>query len=885
MTTMTTNQHASSLWSRWIDRDSRVSDVDVASIKDRIVNDAQFRADFLLDRAKMMKAVGNFVHILNPSKDIKVRYAITGESFANGKNEVTLSYDVEDSSFDYAVGLALHEGSHILHTSRFHMQHQSQFISDVLTRINNTRVYGGNDMAQQLIESEVNSFCTRVNTKGKATRGQALALANFVVANIPNALLPLDERGDQAKTAECVRKALKFWSKKMFWLFNVIEDRRIDQKTISENPGYAVYYKALYDKYWLDARISETFDKALAGELKMPVVLEAYIFCITNMINGRFNSGILPGLTEIMSIIDVKRIGRLKNSFDAADICYRVWAIIAREIKKAEDAKREEEEKKRKEQEKKDKAEQKKQDKKDKQDKQDQEDQDDESDDQSDDAQGEDDGEGDDQEENEEGEESKNGSDSEDSEETDDENESEGGDADDDEDESDGDDTEDEDSEGSAGDDSEETEDEDEDDTDGDSSDANATDDKSDEADDADESEDDDDIEGDTEGEGSKGSKSKSKKTTAGGEVDGDTKGEDEDDDDDVPELTPEEMEEMIEDILDMINGEIEKAGTTQEVITEIAQVGQLKIDTTAVDYAGMKVPVKIYKNIKQVSGIIPHGQSVNNPLNVIAVKEGILLGKRLGGMLQFRRESRTDVSSHLVQGRFDKRLLYSAGFGVENIFQTKTTSQFKDIYVRLSIDASGSMRGEKLAQACKLAAMIVTALSQYGSHVVIDVRGNDYHTCNVVEVFNSKFHTEKALLANLARVQVAGATPESLCFAAIEEDMKRDSQGKESYFINISDGEPGAHLNVGGSTIKYEGPTAVAHCAAFVRRLEKSGTQVLSYFISNSYVRRVDANGNMVANADFLAMYGGPNNAHAIDVKDVAKIAKALNKKLLRAL
>ena len=66
----------------------------------------------LIQLASYRRAIANFVNIVT-SKDIPVTFNATGDSFTDGK-KVTISAKLDDKLFDSAVGLALHEGSHIL---------------------------------------------------------------------------------------------------------------------------------------------------------------------------------------------------------------------------------------------------------------------------------------------------------------------------------------------------------------------------------------------------------------------------------------------------------------------------------------------------------------------------------------------------------------------------------------------------------------------------------------------------------------------------------------------------------------------------------------------------------------------------------------------------
>ena len=59
------------------------------------------------------RAIANFVNIVTNRSDIKVRYQQNGDSYTDGK-VVTIGSKIDEKNFDHVVGLALHEGSHIL---------------------------------------------------------------------------------------------------------------------------------------------------------------------------------------------------------------------------------------------------------------------------------------------------------------------------------------------------------------------------------------------------------------------------------------------------------------------------------------------------------------------------------------------------------------------------------------------------------------------------------------------------------------------------------------------------------------------------------------------------------------------------------------------------
>jgi len=65
--------------------------------------------------AQYQRAIANFVRILTGRGDIQVKYNNGGNSYTDGKT-ITLSPNIKEKEFDTAVGLALHEASHILYT-------------------------------------------------------------------------------------------------------------------------------------------------------------------------------------------------------------------------------------------------------------------------------------------------------------------------------------------------------------------------------------------------------------------------------------------------------------------------------------------------------------------------------------------------------------------------------------------------------------------------------------------------------------------------------------------------------------------------------------------------------------------------------------------------
>ena len=98
--------------------------------------------------------------------------------------------------------------------------------------------------------------------------------------------------------------------------------------------------------------------------------------------------------------------------------------------------------------------------------------------------------------------------------------------------------------------------------------------------------------------------------------------------------------------------------------------------------------------------------------------QESVIAGKKLGTLLgrklQVRSESRTLKNSRLDSGRIDKRLIAELGFGNSKVFSTTFVEQYNDAIIHISVDASGSMGGDKwrntmtaVVAICKAASMI----------------------------------------------------------------------------------------------------------------------------------------------------------------------------------
>ena len=256
------------------------------------------------------------------------------------------------------------------------------------------------------------------------------------------------------------------------------------------------------------------------------------------------------------------------------------------------------------------------------------------------------------------------------------------------------------------------------------------------------------------------------------------------------------------------------------------------------------------------------------------SVTLGKKLGTQLGRKLQVRSESRTLKNTRLDSGRIDKRLIAELGFGNDKVFSTTFVDNYNDAILHISVDASGSMGGDKwkntmtaVVAICKAASMIS------GLDVVVSFRttyhgagGRSYNGQPLVAIgYDSrvdKFRKIETLWPNL---YAGGTTPEGLCFEAIMKDFVPSTSNRDSYFLNFSDGMP----MFGGDGFDYYGEEALQHTKRQVKEILKKGIKVMSYFIGGEY--ESDRNGN-----DFRTMYG--NDAEFVDVTKVSSLAKTMN-------
>ena len=256
------------------------------------------------------------------------------------------------------------------------------------------------------------------------------------------------------------------------------------------------------------------------------------------------------------------------------------------------------------------------------------------------------------------------------------------------------------------------------------------------------------------------------------------------------------------------------------------------------------------------------------------AVMRGIILGKQLGNKLQVRNADRTLKTTRLAAGKIDRRLVSQLGHDNVNVFHRIVTDRYKNYFIHISIDASGSMAGTKFHQAITSAVAIAQAASMTsGIRVQISFRGTEgiggsSEKCVTLYAYDSA-HDKMSKITNYFKyLTTFGCTPEGLAFKSIEKDIKQDAKGDELIFINYSDGAPspvhGVHSTFNG----------VDFTRRIINQFRESGINIISYFISSS------GGGYDSDKREFTKMYGA--DANFINPESMLQISRSINAKFL---
>ena len=259
-------------------------------------------------------------------------------------------------------------------------------------------------------------------------------------------------------------------------------------------------------------------------------------------------------------------------------------------------------------------------------------------------------------------------------------------------------------------------------------------------------------------------------------------------------------------------------------------------------------------------------------------VEEGLRLGSILGRKLQVRGEESSLKFTRQDSGKIDKRLIAELGFGNSNVFSQTFVDRYNKAYLHISVDASGSMSGTPWNKAMTSCVAMIKACDMAGNiDVVVSIRtthsggrygrgGSDVPL--IMVCYDSRTDKLQKVKTLFPALNVAGTTPEGLCFEAIQKDLIPGNSNQDSYFVNYSDGQP----YYGNNEINYSGRDAENHTRKQCDKMRQMGISVLSYFI-NDYDYRDDK-------SSFTNMYG--KDAEFISPTNMMQVAKTMNKKFL---
>ena len=354
-------------------------------------------------------------------------------------------------------------------------------------------------------------------------------------------------------------------------------------------------------------------------------------------------------------------------------------------------------------------------------------------------------------------------------------------------------------------------------------------------------------------------------------------------------------LEEAIKKQKNFLNGKIKKSKLSKQDSDKINAAAESNMEyvSVAADFNGRysntkKTNCMVVKGVKQSmydSNLLgTQMQSVDHYQSILEskwsnaidyVQEGINLGRTLGKKLKTRDEDRSLKTTRMETGVIDRRLIAELGFGNDRVFNQVIHNTVTPSIVHISVDASGSMDGLKWAAAMKTAIAIAKAASMVSSlDCIISVRGSfgthQNQTPLMCVIYDSRVTSFAQAQNHFKMIAPTGSTPEGLCYEAVMKDIIKSSNGKESFFINICDGEPG----YSDSSISYGGEAAIAHTASQVKKMQAAGIKTLAYFVHGGtiYPRAKDA---------FRRMYG--NSAEFIDVNNLTQLSQSLNKLFIR--
>ena len=253
-------------------------------------------------------------------------------------------------------------------------------------------------------------------------------------------------------------------------------------------------------------------------------------------------------------------------------------------------------------------------------------------------------------------------------------------------------------------------------------------------------------------------------------------------------------------------------------------------------------------------------------------VDKGFHLGKVLLKNLRIRNSISSEVFENQEKGKLYNKKLFQAPFN-NNIFYKIEKEKYKKVFIHISLDLSGSMRGKKLTDTVQTAISIAYASCYLDNlDVEISFRGtNRFNSNNIIPVlayaFNSKKHKVHHL-KNFKYLLAEGYTPEGICLNEIKYTLPTPNFYQDVYLLNISDGMPNINSPL------YNTSRAIKHTKNVINRYNKNGVGIISFYVKDVWDLDKSSEEN------FKKMYG--NKSQFIDINNISLISKSINRLLI---
>lgn len=373
-------------------------------------------------------------------------------------------------------------------------------------------------------------------------------------------------------------------------------------------------------------------------------------------------------------------------------------------------------------------------------------------------------------------------------------------------------------------------------------------------------------------------------------------------------ELTDGELREIAKQLADqksLINGTVHKQTVNGKMEKQLKTLQNAETDYTAVgngwSFATDCIVYRLDKEVNKIAtlyslrqtalsegnrffnypseirDIMPIGLSSNNlsgsekACNMVS--QGFQLGTVLGRKIQTRRESRELETNRLRSGKIDAKRVAHAGYGIENIFNQIHIDKYNKANIHLTIDASGSMGGDRWDNSLKMAMALGKAVDMIeGINLQVSMREtvSNGQQPTVSIIYDSRTNKLNHLKMLLEMYDCNSMTPEGLCLEAMlnKKLLVPSTSDCDSYLINLCDGQPGMS---GG----YGGQKAIQHTKNQVKRINNElGIKHVGYFFGNA---------GDYSYTSFTQMYGASQSIAIPDASNATVIAAHMNKQLMQ--